>query len=107
MAESIQKEAGLAEANRDLALAVDQTQQRCAFLEAKLQRMRKYRALIHAAGRIECKNCAHAYPSNIFGAHLKLCHEFAKATHQADLFATGREALSGRMGSPAQVGVIS
>ena len=103
MADSIQKEAALAEANRDLALAVDQTQQRCAFLEAKLQRMRKYRALILAAGQIECKNCGHPYPSNIFGAHLKLCHEFTKAQDHAAFISTGRGALTARMASPTQV----
>jgi hypothetical protein len=48
-------------------------QDRCALLEAKMHRMRKYHYLLSMAGDIQCKACGNRYASNLFGAHLKLC----------------------------------
>ena len=107
MADATQKETTLAEANRELVNAINQTQQRCAASEAKLHRMRKYRALFQAAGRIECKGCAHMYPTNIFGAHAKLCQQLLKAEGQMQFLLTTRSVHGSRHNSvsapPAQV----
>jgi len=102
MAESMQKETTLALANKELAVSADQAQQRCAALEAKLHRMRKYRALIHAAGHIECKGCGNSYASNIFGAHIKLCQQLMKAEGQMQFLLSERSAHTTRNNSPIQ-----
>jgi len=48
-------------------------QDRCALLEAKVHRMRKYHYLLSMADKIQCKACGGKYANNLFGAHLKLC----------------------------------
>lgn len=99
----MQKETTLALTNKELAISAEQCQQRCAVLEAKLHRMRKYRALIHAAGHIECKGCGNSYASNIFGAHIKLCQQLMKADGQMQCIFGERSARTTRNSSPVQV----
>ena len=60
---------------KETAIALEQTQQRCATLEARLCRMAKCRKLIRSAEEIKCKNCSTFFSSKLFGAHLKLCKE--------------------------------
>ncbi len=100
LSDTLKKETTLAITNKELAVAAEQAQQRCATLEAKVHRMRKYRALIHAAGHIECKGCSNSYPSNVFGAHIKLCQQLMKAEGHMQFLLSERSAHTTRNNSP-------
>eukprot|EP01022_Parablepharisma_sp_SALTPOND_P025670 TRINITY_DN602_c1_g1_i1.p1 TRINITY_DN602_c1_g1~~TRINITY_DN602_c1_g1_i1.p1 ORF type:complete len:1870 (-),score=221.62 TRINITY_DN602_c1_g1_i1:13785-19394(-) len=103
LADTVQKETTLAITSKELAVAAEQAQQRCAALEAKVHRMRKYRTLIHAAGHIECKGCGNSYASNVFGAHIKLCQQLMKAEGHMQLLLSERSGHTTRNNSPTQV----
>eukprot|EP00826_Nyctotherus_ovalis_P014325 TRINITY_DN13987_c0_g5_i1.p1 TRINITY_DN13987_c0_g5~~TRINITY_DN13987_c0_g5_i1.p1 ORF type:complete len:130 (+),score=8.94 TRINITY_DN13987_c0_g5_i1:155-544(+) len=62
--------------NNALTNTAEQAQNRCALLEAKVHRMRKFHFFFSMAGDIQCKACGNTYASNVFGAHLKLCQPF-------------------------------
>ena len=100
LSDTVQKETTLAITNKELAVAAEQAQQRCATLEAKVHRMRKYRALMHAAGHVECKGCGNSYASNVFGAHIKLCQQLMKAEGQMQFLLSDRSAHTTRNNSP-------
>jgi len=100
LTETVQKETTLAITNKELAVSAEQAQQRCAALEAKMHRMRKYRALIHAAGHIECKGCGNSYASNVFGAHIKLCQALMKVEGSMQYLLGERSAHSTKNNSP-------
>lgn len=107
MSDAVQKENALSETNKKLVAAVDRGQQRCAALDAKLHRMRKYRELFHAAGNVECKGCRTMYPSNVFSAHIKLCRELLKEEGQTQGILSDRVLRPARSNSPIQVSLFS
>eukprot|EP00831_Metopus_contortus_P007478 TRINITY_DN12859_c0_g1_i5.p1 TRINITY_DN12859_c0_g1~~TRINITY_DN12859_c0_g1_i5.p1 ORF type:complete len:347 (+),score=48.98 TRINITY_DN12859_c0_g1_i5:147-1187(+) len=100
---AMKKEAHLTNINKELEAELDQVQQRCATLEARLYRMRKYRAIIYSARSIECKGCGRSFASNLFGAHVKLCQR-AACTHEDDLncCSSRHSARTSRQNSPRQ-----
>lgn len=107
MAEAVQKEAALGETNRGLSAAVERGQQKCAALEAKVYRIRKYRDWFHAAGHVECKGCGNMYASNVFGAHIKLCRELLKAENQMQMILSERGYKTTSNCTPIQVNTIN
>eukprot|EP00826_Nyctotherus_ovalis_P034713 TRINITY_DN2912_c0_g5_i1.p1 TRINITY_DN2912_c0_g5~~TRINITY_DN2912_c0_g5_i1.p1 ORF type:complete len:806 (-),score=295.59 TRINITY_DN2912_c0_g5_i1:353-2770(-) len=75
IAEALQRDNKLAIEYKEQAVVAERAKQRCAALESKLHRMRKYHKLLQAAEEIKCKSCGAHCASRLFGAHLKLCKE--------------------------------
>ena len=73
LVEALQEKTTLTLENKELTLAIENTQQELTIIEGRLHKLKKYREVIHAAKYIECKGCLSSYTSNAFLTHVKMC----------------------------------
>ena len=103
MKDSTQKETALSIANQELMTALNELQNHCAALEAKMNRVKKIRALFHAAAHVECKGCGSTFASNVFAAHVKLCQQLLKAEGHMQFLMRRRSTRASCSSSPMKV----
>lgn len=65
----------IASNNSRLTQVIEQAQQRSSTLDKKLEKKRKYEALVKHCQRLQCNSCAKLYTPVIFATHYKLCQK--------------------------------